>query len=163
MMALLTLRVWEVLLLPSHQALCLTKINCLFHSQPTVLSRQQETSSFCLHSHRVLRVDMGLFLCCPFSASTMPCRQERAKRCVHSKKGPPVPASEPPLLAGYLQSSKTVLSPWLNTPLLKKPVGNEIFFFSLGSKNRAGRGRQPRRSRPALPWAFCHPHRSEDV
>lgn len=143
MMALLTLRVWEVLLLPSHQALCLTKINCLFHSQPTVLSRQQETSSFCLHSHRVLRVDMGLFLCCPFSASTMPCRQESAKRCVHSKKGPPVPASEPPLLAGYLQSSKTVLSPWLNTPLLKKPVGNEIFFFFFSWIKKSGWQRTP--------------------
>lgn len=70
-------------------------------------------------------------------ASTMPCHQERAKSCVHSKKEPPVPLSSSPLLAGYLQSSKTVLSPLLNTPLLKKPVGHEI--------------------RPELSWAVYHP------
>lgn len=58
----------------------------------------------------------------------MPCHQEIAKSCVPSQKGPPVPVSEPPLLKGYLQSSKTALSPLLNTPLLEKPVGKERCF-----------------------------------
>lgn len=46
-------------------------------------------------------------------ASTMPCHQERAESRVRSKKGPPVPTSWSPLLAGYLQSSRTVLKPFV--------------------------------------------------
>lgn len=61
----------------------------------------------------------------------MPCHQERAKSCVPSQKGPPVPVSEPPLLEGYLQSSKTALSPLLNTPSLEKPGGNERCFSGI--------------------------------
>lgn len=74
---------------------------------------------FCARSHPCpmsRRTSVSLLSLCvaPCSglegASTMPCHQERAKSCVPRQKGPPVPMSESPLLEGYLQSSKTVLS-----------------------------------------------------
>lgn len=74
---------------------------------------------FCARSHPCpmsRRTSVSLLSLCvaPCSglegASTMPCHQESAKSCVPRQKGPPVPMSESPLLEGYLQSSKTVLS-----------------------------------------------------
>lgn len=100
---------------------------------------------FCARSHPCpmsRRTSVSLLSLCvaPCSglegASTMPCHQERAKSCVPRQKGPPVPMSESPLLEGYLQSSKTVLSLLLSTSLLKKPVGNEMLLLD---QNQAGK------------------------